>query len=171
MIVVIFLSNMTIFNASKCTESGDLGRAPRVRRLNGEVFADAVVTGRRGGQREHKLQDRDVLSRAVKYFFCEMPAHGWHFIALFSRQKTPRVETMTKAEQTRLIASRLPVPQEAGAGARNVARTCRHFRLSRRTSSGDASMAFRVGRTGAVIAGRTSEAALINLAKVSGRTR
>ena len=40
---------------------------------------------------------------------------------------------MTKAEQTRLMAWRLRVLQEAGASARNVARTCRRFGLSRRT--------------------------------------
>src|SRR4026209_1412169 len=40
---------------------------------------------------------------------------------------------MTKAEQTRLMAWRLRVLQEAGAGARNVAQTCRRFGLSRRT--------------------------------------
>ena len=34
---------------------------------------------------------------------------------------------MTKAEQTRLMAWRLRVLQEAGAGARNVAQTCRRF--------------------------------------------
>ena len=40
---------------------------------------------------------------------------------------------MTKAEQTRLMAWRLRLLQEAGASARSVARTCRRFGLSRRT--------------------------------------
>jgi len=40
---------------------------------------------------------------------------------------------MSKAEQTRLMAWRLRVLQEAGASARSVARTCRRFGLSRRT--------------------------------------
>jgi transposase len=38
---------------------------------------------------------------------------------------------MTKAEQTRLMTWRLKVVQRAGEGARNVARTCRHFGISR----------------------------------------
>jgi transposase InsO family protein len=40
---------------------------------------------------------------------------------------------MTKAEQTRLSSWRLNVVQRAGAGARNVAHTCRHFGISRKT--------------------------------------
>jgi transposase len=40
---------------------------------------------------------------------------------------------MSKAEQTRLMAWRLRVLQEADASARSVARTCRRFGLSRRT--------------------------------------
>jgi transposase len=38
---------------------------------------------------------------------------------------------MTKAEQTRLSTWRLKVIQRAGERARNVARTCRHFGISR----------------------------------------
>lgn len=38
---------------------------------------------------------------------------------------------MTKAEQTRLRAWRFKVLQQAGEGSRNVARTCRHFGISR----------------------------------------
>ena len=38
---------------------------------------------------------------------------------------------MTKTEQTRLVAWRLKVLVRAGEGARNVARTCRHFGISR----------------------------------------
>lgn len=38
---------------------------------------------------------------------------------------------MTKAEQTRRMAWRFKVLQEAGACSRNVARTCRHFGVSR----------------------------------------
>ena len=38
---------------------------------------------------------------------------------------------MTKAEQTRLTAWRLKVLRRAGESARNVARTCRHFGISR----------------------------------------
>jgi transposase InsO family protein len=40
---------------------------------------------------------------------------------------------MTKAEQTRLSSLRLKVMQRATAGARSVARTCRHFGISRKT--------------------------------------
>ena len=40
---------------------------------------------------------------------------------------------MTKAEQTRLSSWRLKIVQQAGTGARNVARTCRHFGISRKT--------------------------------------
>jgi transposase len=40
---------------------------------------------------------------------------------------------MTKAEQTRLSSWRLKVVQRAGTGARNVASTCRHFGISRKT--------------------------------------
>src|SRR5713101_4804582 len=38
---------------------------------------------------------------------------------------------MTKAEQTRLTTWRFKVLQRAGEGSRNVARTCRHFGISR----------------------------------------
>ena len=40
---------------------------------------------------------------------------------------------MTKAEQTRLAAWRFKVLQRAGERARNVAWTCRHFGISRKT--------------------------------------
>jgi transposase-like protein len=40
---------------------------------------------------------------------------------------------MTKAEQTRLVTWRFRVLQRAAAGSRNVARTCRHFGISRKT--------------------------------------
>jgi len=40
---------------------------------------------------------------------------------------------MTKTEQNRMVASRLKVLREAGAAPRNVAQTCRHFGLSRKT--------------------------------------
>jgi transposase InsO family protein len=40
---------------------------------------------------------------------------------------------MTKAEQTRLRAWRFKVLQRAAASSRNVARTCRHFGISRKT--------------------------------------
>jgi transposase InsO family protein len=40
---------------------------------------------------------------------------------------------MTKAEQTRVSSWRLRVLQRAATGARNVARTCRHFGVSRKT--------------------------------------
>ena len=40
---------------------------------------------------------------------------------------------MTKAEQTRLMAWRFRVLQRASEASRNVARTCRHFGLSRKT--------------------------------------
>jgi transposase InsO family protein len=40
---------------------------------------------------------------------------------------------MTKTEQNRLLAWRLKVLREAGAEPRNVAPTCRHFGLSRKT--------------------------------------
>jgi transposase InsO family protein len=39
---------------------------------------------------------------------------------------------MTKTEQTRLVAWRLKILQRAGKDARRVARTCRHFGISRR---------------------------------------
>jgi transposase-like protein len=38
---------------------------------------------------------------------------------------------MTKSEQTRLWAWRFKVLQRAGEASRNVARTCRHFGISR----------------------------------------
>ena len=38
---------------------------------------------------------------------------------------------MTKAEQARLQAWRFRVVQQAAASSRNVARTCRHFGISR----------------------------------------
>ena len=38
---------------------------------------------------------------------------------------------MTKAEQTRLTTWRFKVLQRAGEASRNVARTCRHFGISR----------------------------------------
>jgi transposase len=40
---------------------------------------------------------------------------------------------MSKAEQTRLMAWRFKVLQRAGETSRNVARTCRHFGISRKT--------------------------------------
>src|SRR5262245_34508880 len=40
---------------------------------------------------------------------------------------------MTKAEQTRLMAWRFKVLQRAAEASRNVARTCRHFGISRKT--------------------------------------
>jgi transposase InsO family protein len=40
---------------------------------------------------------------------------------------------MTKAEQARLVAWRLRILQHAGNGERQVARTCRHFGISRKT--------------------------------------
>jgi len=40
---------------------------------------------------------------------------------------------MTKAEQTRLTAWRFKVLQRAGEASRNVATTCRHFGISRKT--------------------------------------
>jgi transposase len=40
---------------------------------------------------------------------------------------------MTKAEQTRLTSWRLKLLQQAAADSRNVARTCRHFGISRKT--------------------------------------
>src|SRR5271167_3449562 len=40
---------------------------------------------------------------------------------------------MTKTEQNRLVAWRLKVLREASAVPRNVAQTCRHFGLSRKT--------------------------------------
>ena len=40
---------------------------------------------------------------------------------------------MTKTEQTRLMAWRLKFLEQAGAGPRRVARTCRHFGISRKT--------------------------------------
>ena len=40
---------------------------------------------------------------------------------------------MTKAEQARLTTWRLKVLQQAAERARNVARTCRHFGISRKT--------------------------------------
>jgi transposase-like protein len=40
---------------------------------------------------------------------------------------------MTKLEQTRLTAWRFKVLQRAGERARNVAHTCRHFGISRKT--------------------------------------
>jgi len=40
---------------------------------------------------------------------------------------------MTKAEQTRLVSWRFKMLQQAAEGSRNVARTCRHFGLSRKT--------------------------------------
>jgi transposase InsO family protein len=40
---------------------------------------------------------------------------------------------MTKTEQTRVLAWRLKVLREAGAAPRNVAQTCRHFGLSRKS--------------------------------------
>jgi transposase InsO family protein len=40
---------------------------------------------------------------------------------------------MTKAEQTRLVTWRMRVLEHAGGGTRQVARTCRHFGLSRKT--------------------------------------
>ena len=39
---------------------------------------------------------------------------------------------MTKTEQARLSSWRLKVVQQATTGSRNVARTCRHFGISRR---------------------------------------
>lgn len=39
---------------------------------------------------------------------------------------------MIKTERNRVPAWRLKVLREAGAASRNVARTCRHFGLSRR---------------------------------------
>jgi len=57
---------------------------------------------------------------------------------------------MTKAEQTRLMAWRLRVLQEAGAGARNVAQTCRRFGLSRRTFYKMAEAAQRPRRRGSL---------------------
>ena len=39
---------------------------------------------------------------------------------------------MTKTEQNRVLAWRLKVLREASAAPRNVARTCRHFGLSRK---------------------------------------
>jgi transposase len=40
---------------------------------------------------------------------------------------------MTKTEQTRLSSWRLKLLQRAATGSRNVARTCRHFGVSRKT--------------------------------------
>ena len=40
---------------------------------------------------------------------------------------------MTKTEQTRLMTWRLKVLQRAGEAPRTVARTCRHFGISRQT--------------------------------------
>ena len=40
---------------------------------------------------------------------------------------------MTKAEQTRLLTWRFKLLQRAGASSRNVARTCRHFGISRKS--------------------------------------
>ena len=40
---------------------------------------------------------------------------------------------MTKTELNRVLAWRLRVMREAGAAPRNVAQTCRHFGLSRKT--------------------------------------
>ena len=40
---------------------------------------------------------------------------------------------MTKAEQTRLVAWRLKILDQAGEGSRQVARTCRRFGISRKT--------------------------------------
>jgi len=40
---------------------------------------------------------------------------------------------MTNAEQTRLMTWRFKVLQRAGEASRNVARTCRHFGISRKT--------------------------------------
>ena len=40
---------------------------------------------------------------------------------------------MTKAEQTRLVTWRMKVLEHAGSGTRQVAQTCRHFGLSRKT--------------------------------------
>jgi transposase InsO family protein len=40
---------------------------------------------------------------------------------------------MTKAQQTRLLTWRFKILQRAGASSRNVARTCRHFGISRKT--------------------------------------
>jgi transposase-like protein len=44
-----------------------------------------------------------------------------------------RGDAMTKAEQTRLTAWRFRVLQRAGEASRNVASTCRHFGISRKT--------------------------------------
>lgn len=41
---------------------------------------------------------------------------------------------MTKTEQTRLSSWRLKILQRAATGSRNVAPTCRHFGISRKTS-------------------------------------
>jgi transposase-like protein len=38
---------------------------------------------------------------------------------------------MTKAELARRMAWRFKVPQQAGERSRNIARTCRHFGISR----------------------------------------
>lgn len=40
---------------------------------------------------------------------------------------------MTKTEQTRLTSWRLKILQRAEEDSRNVARTCRHFGISRKT--------------------------------------
>jgi transposase-like protein len=40
---------------------------------------------------------------------------------------------MTKSEQNRVVAWRLRVLREASSAPRNVAQTCRHFGLSRKT--------------------------------------
>ena len=40
---------------------------------------------------------------------------------------------MTNAEQTRLLTWRFKLLQRAGASSRNVARTCRHFGISRKS--------------------------------------
>jgi transposase InsO family protein len=62
---------------------------------------------------------------------------------------------MTKTEQARLVAWRLKIVQRAGEGPRNVAKTCRHFGISRQafykwkqrhTEHGDAGLADRPRR-------------------------
>ena len=64
---------------------------------------------------------------------CETPPQGVTHPALFCRPRGLQWRVMTKAEQSRLTTWRLRVLRWARKGPHNVARTCRHFGISRKT--------------------------------------
>lgn len=61
--------------------------------------------------------------------------HGLRFVEISRDRGSRHGELVTKAEQTRLAAWRSKMLQRAGEASRNVARTCRHFGISRKTFS------------------------------------